>query len=440
MNRSERKLHLNAFMRSEGHHEASWRHPDTRPELTLNIQHFINMAQTAERGLLDSIFLADSYAGRKSKLEPLTFLSALAAVTKHIGLIATVNTTYNEPFHTARKFASLDHISGGRAGWNIVTGADLAEANFGREKHPEHSLRYETAAEFVEVTKQLWDSWEDDAPIYDKQSGNEFVQDKIHEINFKGDYYSVKGPLNIARPPQGYPVLVQAGSSESGKEFAAKTAEVIFTAQPTFADAQVFYNDVKSRLAKYGRAPEQLQILPGISPTLANTEAEARDIAQELDNLADTTDGIRRLSARFGIDLSKYPIDGPVPLHEVKALHEVNASKSRYQLIVDLARNENLTIRQLVQRLAGARGHVTFVGTPLQMADVIEHWFRNGACDGFNVMPQLYPSGLDMFVDKVIPELQNRGLFRTAYEGTTLRESFGLTRPANLRHHAGSPY
>lgn len=434
-----RKLHLNAFLRSEGHHETSWRHPDTRPELSLDIKHFIRLAQTAERGLFDSLFLADSYAGTwKNKLEPLTLLSALATVTNHIGLIATANTTYNEPFHIARKFASLDHISGGRAGWNIVTGADSAEANFGRDEHPQHFVRYESAEEFVEVTKQLWDSWEDDAPVYDKQAGIELDKSKIHEINFKGKYYSVKGPLNIARPPQGYPVLVQAGSSESGREFAAKTAEVIFTAQQTFADGQAFYRDVKSRLAKYGRTPDQLQILPGLSPILADTEAEANEIALEMDNLVDIPDAVRRLSTRFGIDLTEFPLDGPVPLDKVKTLDNVNASKSRYQLIVDLARNENLTIRQLAQRVARARGHVTFVGTPLQMADVIEKWFIDGACDGFNVMPQLYPSGLDAFVDKVVPELQNRGYFRTAYEGTTLRASLGLARPANVRYPVAS--
>ncbi|MCU6794343.1 LLM class flavin-dependent oxidoreductase [Paenibacillus sp. WQ 127069] len=432
MSTSERKLHLNAFIRGAGHHEAAWRHPDTHPELSLDIQHFIQLAQTAERGLLDSLFLADGYVGKTNKLEPFTFLSALAAVTRHIGLIATVNTTYNEPFHIARKFASLDHISHGRAGWNIVTGSGSAEANFGRDEHPEHSLRYETAEEFVEVTKQLWDSWEDDALVYDKQSGTQFAHGKVHEINFKGKYYSVKGPLNIPRPPQGYPVLVQAGSSESGKELAARTAEVIFTAQQTFADGKAFYTDVKSRLAKYGRTPEQLHILPGISPILADTEAEAREIERELDNLIDTTDAVKRLSSRFGVDLSEYPIDGPVPLHEAKELEEVNGNKSRHQLVIDLVRNENLTIRQLVQRLAGARGHLTFTGTPLQMADVMEHWFKNGAADGFNVMPQLYPSGLDVFVEQVIPELQNRGLFRTAYEGQTLRENLGLVRPANL--------
>ncbi|MZQ85290.1 NtaA/DmoA family FMN-dependent monooxygenase [Paenibacillus sp. 5J-6] len=433
MSAKEQKLHLNAFLYGTGHHEASWRYPDAKPELGLDIRYSQQLAQTAERGLMDSVFLADGYAGRSNKLEPFTQLAALAMVTEYIGLIATVGTTYNEPFHVARKFASLDHISGGRAGWNIVTGAQSAAFNFSRDEHPEHSDRYHDAEEFVEITKRLWDSWEDDALVFDKNAGIQFDNGKVHEINFKGSYYSVKGPLNIPRPPQGYPVLVQAGSSESGKELAAKTAEVIFTAHQTMEGASSFYTDVKSRLAKYGRTPDQLKILPGFSPILADTEAEAREIDEELNGLTATEEAVKRLSLRFGVDLTQYPIDGPVPLHAALETEEVNGHKSRHQLIVELARNEQLTIRQLVNRLAGARGHFTFTGTPIQAADAIEKWFRNGAADGFNIMPQLLPSGLDIFVNKVIPELQNRGLFRTAYEGRTLRENLGLVRPSNIR-------
>ncbi|TDG00830.1 LLM class flavin-dependent oxidoreductase [Paenibacillus piri] len=432
MSQSERKLHLNAFLFGSGHHEASWRHPATKPELNLDIRYSQQLAQTAERGLMDSVFLADGYAGRSNKLEPFTQLAALAMVTERIGLIATVGTTYNEPFHVARKFASLDHISGGRAGWNIVTGAQSAAFNFSREEHPEHAERYDDAEEFVEITKRLWDSWEDDALVYDKQSGVQIENGKVHEINYKGNYYAIKGPLNIPRPPQGYPVLVQAGSSDSGKELAAKTAEVIFTAHQTLAGAQSFYADVKSRLAKYGRTAQQLNILPGFSPIIAETAAEARELEEELNALTNIEAAVGRLSARFGVDLSEYPLDGPVPLHAAKQLEEVNGNKSRHQLVVDLARSEQLTIRQLVARLAGARGHLTFTGTPVQAADVIEQWFKNGAADGFNVMPQIYPDGLDIFVDRVIPELQNRGLFRTSYEGKTLRENLGLAKPANL--------
>ncbi|AEI43043.1 FMNH2-dependent monooxygenase [Paenibacillus mucilaginosus KNP414] len=435
MSSSDRKLHLNAFLTGTGHHEASWRYPGTSPERGLDIRHYQKLAQTAERGLLDSVFLADGYAGRSAgKLEPFTQLSALAAVTEHIGLIATVGTTYNEPFHVARKFASLDHISGGRAGWNIVTtGTESTAFNFGLDAHPEHGLRYEYAEEFVEVTKQLWDSWEDDALVFDKEAGIQLDQGKVHEIHFKGNRYSVKGPLNIPRPPQGYPVLVQAGSSESGKELAAKTAEVIFTAQQTIEEAQAFYADVKSRLAKYGRTPDQLHILPGLSPIIADTEAEAREIEEELNALINTESAVKRLSERVGIDLSGYPLDGPIPYHLLPGIDAINGRKGRYQLVVDLALRENLSILQLTRRLAGARGHITFTGTPLQLADLIEDWFRHGGADGFNLMPQLYPSGLDAFVDKVVPELQNRGLFRTAYEGTTLRENLGLARPAAVR-------
>ncbi|MEV5027204.1 LLM class flavin-dependent oxidoreductase [Paenibacillus sp. LPE1-1-1.1] len=434
MSHAQRKLNLNAFLFGTGHHEASWRLPESEPNRNLDFQQVLKIAQTAERGLMDSVFLADGYSGRSNKLEPFTELAALAGRTKHIGLIATVGTTYNEPFHVARKFASLDHISKGRAGWNIVTGAGSAAHNFGRDEHPEHALRYEEADEFVEVAKQLWDSWEDGAVLNDKASGTRVAKDKVHTIDFKGKYYSVKGPLNIARPPQGYPVLVQAGSSESGKEFAAKTAEVIFTAHQSIESAQAFYRDVKSRLPKYGRTPEQLKILPGISPIIGDTSEQAYEIENELFEFVNKDSAVKRLSERLGIDLSNHPLDQPLSLEGVRETEDVNGNKSRHQLILDLARHEHLTLGQLINRLAGARGHFTFTGTALQLADIIESWFLNGAADGFNVMPQIYPSGLEQFVDKVIPELQNRGLFRTEYEGTTLRENLGLERPANVRY------
>lgn len=427
----KRQLHLNAFLYGAGHHEASWRLPEARPELNLDIGHILQIVQTAERGLMDSVFLADGYSGRANKLEPFTELAALASRTKHIGLIATVGTTYNEPFHVARKFASLDHISKGRAGWNIVTGAGPAAHNFGMAAHPEHELRYEEADEFVDVVKKLWDSWEDDAVVNDKLSGVRFDPNKIHAIDHRGKYYAVQGPLNIARPPQGYPVLVQAGSSENGKEFAAKVAEVIFTAHQSIGSARAFYKDVKARLPKYGREPEQLKILPGISPVLAETEAEAREIERSLFEYIDKEAAARRLSERLGVDLTNHPLDEPLSVEGARTTDEVNGNKSRHQLILDLIGDERLTLRQLIGRLGGARGHFTFTGTPLQLADVIESWFLSGAADGFNVMPQVYPGGLELFVDKVVPELQNRGLFRTAYEGATLREHFGLARPVN---------
>jgi FMN-dependent oxidoreductase (nitrilotriacetate monooxygenase family) len=431
MSQSERKLHLNAFLYGTGHHEASWRLPAAEPEKNTDFRHVRTIAETAERGLLDSLFLADGYEGRSNRLEPFTLLSALAAATKRIGLIATVGTTYNEPFHVARKFASLDHISKGRAGWNIVTGAGPAAHNFSRDEHPEHDERYRTAEEFVDVVKRLWDSWEDDAVVNDKARGVHIDEKKVHDIDFRGERYKVKGPLNIARPPQGYPVLVQAGSSETGKAFAAKHAELIFTAQQTLGEAQAFYNDVKSRLSAYGRAPDELKILPGISPILAETEAEAREIEDELFGLIELEGAVRRLSQRLDIDLTAFGLDEPLSVEAARGTEQVNGNKSRHQLILDLIRNERLTPRQLVKRLGGARGHFTFTGTPLQLADVIERWFRNGGADGFNVMPQVYPAGLDIFVERVVPELQNRGLFRTEYEGATLRENLGLARPAN---------
>lgn len=434
MSEASRKVHLNVFLRATGHHAGAWRHPDARPDLELDIDYLEQLARIAERGKLDSVFLADGYAGGGSKLEPFTLLAALASVTEHIGLIATVGTVYNDPFHVARQFASLDHISGGRAGWNIVTGAGSAAHNFSRDEHPEHAQRYETGEEFVEVVKQLWDSWEDDALIFDKKAGKLLDANKVHEINFKGHTYSVKGPLNIPRPPQGYPVLVQAGSSEQGKELAAKTAEVIFTAQQTFDAGRAFYYDVKSRLAKYGRTVDELVILPGLAPIVADTEAEAREIEEELHAFVDTRRALDSLSERFTVNLNDYPLDAPVPLGKAKPAEEFNGIRSRQEVIIDAARRESFTIRQLLYRSNGGHGHITFTGSVLQTADFIEKWFKNHAADGFNVLPQLFPTGLETFVDKVIPELQNRGLFRTEYEGQTLRDSLGLQRPANTRH------
>lgn len=434
MAEQNRKAHLNVFLRATGHHAGAWRHKDSHPELELDIDYLAKLAQIAERGKLDSVFLADGYAGGGSKLEPFTFLSALASVTKHIGLIATVGTVYNDPFHVARQFASLDHISSGRAGWNIVTGAGSAAHNFSLETHPEHGERYVTGEEFVEVVKQLWDSWEDDALVFDKQAGKLVDTARVHEINFKGHTYSVKGPLNIPRPPQGYPVLVQAGSSEAGKELAAKTAEVIFTAQQTFEAGREFYKDVKSRLAKYGRTPDELVILPGFAPIIADTEAEARELEEELHSYVDTKRALDSLSERFTVNLNDYPLDAPVPLDKARNENEFNGIRSRHEAVLDAARRDNFTIRDLLYRSNGGHGHITFTGSVLQAADFIEKWVRNHASDGFNVLPQLFPTVLEAFVDKVVPELQNRGLFRTEYEGKTLRDNLGLKRPANTRH------
>lgn len=437
MSETKRQMNLNVFLMNAGHHEAAWRHPATEPHNITDIRYFERLAKLAEEAKFDSLFLADGLAVAKNVkhgsfvgLEPFTLLSALAAVTEHIGLIGTVSTTYNEPFHVARKFASLDHISKGRAGWNIVTsGSELEANNFNSDSHLEHSKRYDRAREFLEVTTSLWDSWEDDAILINRESGQFADTDKVRAINHAGETFKVRGPLNIPRSPQGYPVLVQAGSSEDGKEFAAQYAEAIFTAQQTLAEAQQFYADVKGRLSKYGRLPEQLVILPGICPIIGQSESEAKEREQELNELTVPEYGLLQLSNMLQVDLFSYPLDGPLP--PLPGIDQINGNKSRYQLVADLAHREKLTIRQLIHRLAGGRGHRTFAGTALQVADQLEEWFTGGASDGFNVMPPYLPGGLEEFAQQVIPELQRRGLFRTAYAGSTLREHFGLTRPAN---------
>jgi FMN-dependent oxidoreductase (nitrilotriacetate monooxygenase family) len=355
-------------------------------------------------------------------------LSALAAVTEHVGLVATASTSFNEPYHIARKFASLDHISGGRAGWNLVTSSNEHEAkNFNRDKHFEHAERYERAIEFAEVVEGLWDSWEDDAFLRDKDQGRFFDPERRHVLDHKGRFFQVRGPLNVARSPQGHPVVVQAGSSEAGRDLAARTAEVIFTAQQTLEDAIDFYSDVKGRLAQYGRHPDDLKIMPGVFPIVGRSESEAREKFEQLQALIDPKVGLALVSGLTGgFDLSGYPLDGPIP-----ELPETNASKSRQLLTLELARRENLTIRQLYLRVAGARGHWQLVGTPAQIVDQLEERFVKGGADGYNVMPPVLPAGLDDFVELVIPELRRRGLFRSEYEGRTLRDNLGLRRPVN---------
>ncbi|WP_328404064.1 LLM class flavin-dependent oxidoreductase [Streptomyces sp. NBC_00390] len=431
-----RQFHLNAFLMNAGHHDAAWRHPLTQPERITDLSYFQELARTAERGKLDSLFLADGVAlwgnaryNAVGGFEPLTLLSALAVATEHIGLIATVSTTFNEPFHVARKFASLDHLSGGRAGWNIVTSGNVAEArNFGSEEHLEHSLRYERAAEFLDVTRALWDSWRDDAAVIDRERGVYAEEGAVRAIDHRGDHFRVDGPLNVPRSPQGHPLLVQAGSSEDGKEFAARYAEAVFTAQQTLADGQTFYKDLKSRLAKYGRTADQLKILPGICPVIGGTEAEARALEDELTDLQVPAYGLQQLSGMLGTDLTGLPLDGPLP--ELPEERDINGNKSRFTLVAELARRESLTIRELIARLGGGRGHRVFAGTPEQIADQLEEWFTQGAADGFNIMPPYLPGGLDDFVDHVVPLLQRRGLFRTEYAGRTLRDRYGLERPA----------
>lgn len=434
------QIKLGAFLLFTGHHVAAWRHKDA--SVGVHFENYIELAKLAEAAKFDTIFFADGVgvrlkdieaASRKAHsgvypFEPITLLSALSSVTRHIGLIATASTSYSDPFNLARQFASLDHLSNGRAGWNLVTSSDPDAAfNFGHETHILHADRYARAEEFADVVLGLWDSWEDDAFPRDRDSGVYFDKDKLHVLGHKGAHFQVRGPLNTPRTPQGHPVVVQAGASEPGKELAARTAEAIFAAQITLQEAVDFYADVKGRMAKYGRLQDELKIMPGIFPVVAPTQAEAEDKFAQLQDLIQPVVGLNMLAGLSGgLDLSQYDIDGPLP-----ELPETNAGKSRQSLLLDLARRENLTVRQLYLRIAGARGHWQVVGTPEHIADQLEERFEARGADGFNVMAPIMPGGLKDFIDLVVPELRRRGLFRTEYEGATLRENLGLARPAN---------
>jgi len=435
-------MRLAAYFNPTGHHVASWRHPRAQVDAHVNFRHYIEIAQSAERAKLDMIFLADGVATREAHmdalsrsvqfvahLEPITLLSALASVTDRIGLVATASTTYNEPYHVARKFASLDYISNGRAGWNCVTSVQPAEArNFGRPSVEPRPVRYARAHEFARVVTGLWDSWDDDAFVRDTHSGLFFDPQKLHVLRHKGEYYQVEGPLNVPRPPQGWPVIVQAGASDEGVELAAEFAEAIFSPHLTIEAAKAYYDDVKGRMRKYGRDPDHLKILPGLSVVVGATDAEAAADFESLQSLIHPVVGREILSTMLGgIDLSPYPLDAPLP----DPLPQGSGSKGHYDSIVAMARRESLTIRQLGDRVAGARGKNTIHGSPTKVADYMQEWFEQGACDGFCVMPPYIPGAHDDFCNMVVPELQRRGLFRRDYEGATLREHLGLPRPAS---------
>ena len=435
------KMTLGAYYNPTGHHVASWRHPRAQADAHVNIDHYIEIAQTAERAKFDLMFLADSNVIRDAHIdalarstqfvayfEPLTLLSAMAMVTKHIGLIGTASTSWNQPFHIARKFASLDHISKGRAGWNAVTSvADKEAQNFGRDKAYPHADRYDRAHEVIEIVQGLWDSWEDDAFLRDKESGLFFDKTKLHELNHKSERYKVRGPLNVPRSPQGHPLVVQAGASPEGRELAAHYAEAIFSPHLNFESAKTYYDDTKGRMAKYNRKPDHLKILPGISIFVKPTEAEAREDYAYIQSLIHPIVGQEILTSMLGVDMSPYDYDGPFP----DDLPASGGSQGHRGELETLAREKKLTIRQLAEHAAGARGKNVQVGTPKQIADYLEHWFEGEACDGFTIMPPYIPGGLDDFCELVIPELQKRGLFRTEYEGKTLRENLGLPRPEN---------
>ena len=440
----KRKIRLGAFLPGGGQHIAAWRHPDHPVDGATSFSTYVALAKEAERGLFDAYFLADGLAvsfgagqeGGEAKVagfEPVTLFSALAPLTQHLGFIATASTTFEEPYNTARKFASLDLISKGRAGWNVVTTSALAAAyNFNFSTQPTHAQRYRRAAEHVEVVKKLWDSFEDDAFIHDKQAGIFYDKTKVHNTDHVGEFFNVKGPLNVSRSPQGHPVIVQAGQSEEGRELAAATAEVIFTSHQHLHVAQAFYRDVKSRARAQGRDPAHVLVMPGIAPFVGRTEEEAHEKYNALTRLIREEDGIALVNALTGAAFVHGQIDLDQPL---PPLASTEGNKSRLKLIREIADERNFTVRELYQWIATARGHCTLVGTPSQIADTLQVWFEQEGADGFNILPPWLPDGLTDFIDLVIPELQRRGLFRTAYEGQTLRENLGLPFPQN-RHTA----
>ena len=431
-------MHLNLFIHGRGHHEAAWRHPTASPLPLTDIRYYTDLARKAEAACFDSIFLADTLAAGddvarapRTWLEPVTTLAALSGATSRIGLIATCSTTYTEPFNLARQFASLDHMTGGRVGWNIVTTwLATASGNFSAAPPPSHAERYERAEEYMRVVTGLWDSWTDDAVLDDRAAGLYARADGIRPVNHVGPHYQIAGPLNIPRGPQGRPVFVQAGSSDTGRRFAARHAEAVFTAQMEKATAKEFYADLKRLAVEAGRSPAQVLILPGLSPVIGSTEAEANRISRELNDLSDPEVGRKRLSGRFGgHDFSHLPLDRPLSPEDFPDPDKVEAARSRTEVIVGLVRREKPTLRQLLGYRAGARGHFVTSGTPDQIADLMEDWVRDGAADGFNLMPPILPSMLEVFIAEVVPLLRKRGLFRAEYDGTTLRDHYGLDRP-----------
>jgi N-acetyl-S-(2-succino)cysteine monooxygenase len=439
------QMHLGLLLLAAGNHVSGWRLPEAQAG-SENLALIRHIAQTAERGKFDLIFLADAvntsakmHPSMVLRLEPLTLLGALAMCTSRVGLGATASTTYSSPYNVARAFASIDHMSGGRAAWNVVTGAFAeAAANFGQDPHPPHEVRYAAAAEFVGVVKGLWDSWEDGALVMNKRTGAFVDESKMHTLDHKGAFYSVKGPLNISRPPQGHPVIIQAGASDTGRDLAASVAEIVFTVQQDLGVAKSFADDLRQRAGKFGRNPAHMKILPGVCPIVGSTEAEAKAKLAELSELADPAYAMKALSERLGHDLSSYPLDGPLP-----ELPPSTVMQGHAVTLTALARKHNMTLRDLRDYAAVAVGHRLLYGSPEQVADGLEEWFVAGAADGFNILPPWFPGSFDDFVDHVVPVLQRRGLFRRDYTGQTLRDHLGLPRPAHPKASdavsAGSP-
>jgi FMN-dependent oxidoreductase (nitrilotriacetate monooxygenase family) len=426
-----REMKLGLFFAPGGHHLAAWRHPEAYPA-GFDIGTYVDFAQTAERACFDMVFVADVFAltpGAKHRdslrFEPLTLLSALAMVTKHVGLVATATTTYNEPYNVARQFASIDQISGGRAGWNIVTSSSSLEAHhFGYDAHPEAAKRYEIAHEFVDVVRGLWDSWDEDALIIDKTKGIFFDPTRLHTLNHVGRHFKVRGPLSIPRSPQGQPVLVQAGSSDAGKTLASSVGEVIFTIQRDLASAQAFYADIKERAVTHGREPHHALILPGVMPVIGRTRQEAHDKYEQLQALIHPDAGLQALGSMMGRDFTGIDVDGPMPDVDVRTL-----TQSRAVGVVEAASQNRMTVRQVYEKLVVSKGHRQLIGTVQDIADNLQEWFEAGGADGFNIMPAQTIGDLREFAEGVVPELQRRGLFRKVYEGKTLRDHLNLPKP-----------
>lgn len=443
--KSPRKLRFGAFMNVPGCHPTGWRHPDAVPETDLSFRHLADMARIAEHGKLDAMFFQDSAAipgssafydgkrfnvrsGRQTHIEPMSAIAGLAAITTHLGLISTCTTTYNEPYNVARRFLTIDHVSGGRVGWNLVTSQAEDEAmNFGLDAHMDHALRYERAAEFHDVVVGLWDSWEDDAFLRDKASGIWFDRNKMHFLNHRGKYFTVRGPLNVARSPQGRPVIAQAGSSDVGMELAARTADMVFTAQTTIPDGKSFCAAIYDRADRYDRGPDDIRIFPGLMPIVGQSASEAQEKYEQLRELVDDEVGLRGVARLCGgLDIYQYPPDGPLP-----PLPPSNAARARQQMIVDMGRR-GMSIRQIGRVLGMSQAHRIAYGTPEQLADDMQAWLEAEACDGFNLLFAHYPKPLEEFVSLAVPELQRRGIFRTEYEGTTLRANLGVPVPRNI--------
>ena len=431
-------MHLGLFLKATGHHIAAWHHPGVALDAVTNARHFIELAQAAERAALDFVFFADSLGVREGQadyickfsqfiayLEPLTLLSAMATHTDRIGLVSTASTSYQQPYHVARLFASLDHISGGRAGWNVVTSVNDAEGlNFGRTGHFGHDERYARAEEFVDIVKGLLDSWDDDAFIHDRASGRFFNPAALHTLDHHGRYYDVRGPLNMARPPQGYPVIFQAGTSGPGRDLAARTAEGIFTGALTLENARAYYADVKGRAAEHGRSPEELVILPGVTVVVGRTEAEATEKDRYLQSLIREDVGMRYLEELLGMDLAGCSPDEPLPDRSSS-----RAELGMFKTVTALARDERLTMRQLYRRLAGSYGKLTLVGSVERVVETMSQWYREKGCDGFILQPSVLPHDMDDIQNLLVPALRAAGLIRNKYEGATLRQHLGLARP-----------